>query len=222
MKRFSMNSTHLMVSLVGLLNLTLYHHDTFNEYETIQGLPASNVVAIEEDWELVVSEASVALSAPQIATQMDSLSVDDPATFHFLINHGTLPEESLGGMQVQAWRDEMPQKDRMAFEKDAFSHDNEKVTWTQRIAIVDGQMYYSIRNFSSLTFGNFVTNSALEIKIVTTASNLNEYSYSNSVQRSQISFASNRVESMKLRKVRIHHQDGSVQELVVNSAVKLD
>ncbi len=222
MKRIAMNNTHLMASLVGLLTVALYHHDTLNEYETIQELPASNVIAIEEDWELVVSEASVALSAPQIVTQMDSQSTDDPVTFYFLINHGTLPEESLGGMQVQAWRDEIPQKDKMAFAEKVFSHGNETVTWTQRIATVEGQMYYSIRNFSSLSFGNFVTNSDLQIKIATTASNLNKYSHLNSVQRSQISFASNRVNSMKLRKVRIHHQDGTVQELVVNLAVELD
>jgi hypothetical protein len=172
----------------------------------IQGSQAS-VVRVEEDWELLVNHPEIAISSPQVSTQMArSLSTSRFVNLH--LNSSDVPKFSQGGLQLQAWRGNINLAAQTSDNRNVMTTDNELVTWTQYLRNDNGTLKFGISASMSQTWGDF---SGIEIAVPGASTNLNNYSADYSVSNSGVTFGANRVTWMLLTAVRVYYSDGTVQ-----------
>ena len=173
---------------------------------------AAAVVAVEEDWELVVGTPDPNSDGPQLACTMSPLG--DVESHHCMleINHHTIPCFAPGGLQLEVWNGETPVHERKFPDPSLLSTPGEVVRWTQRMELDDTGLVFEIINGTSTTWGNFGGQGYLKATVTTDLQNLNAYHPSVSVANSGISYAANRVQSLVLRKVRVYTSTGEVLE----------
>ena len=179
----------------------------------VQGVFASdsapNIVRVEEDWELVVDTPDANNVAPQVTCaisptgQLNSLY----ATIEF--NHQSQPDFVAGGMQLQLWNGESPVSTHKYPNNAVMSQPGETVSWTQAMTLTGGNLVYSVVNGESVTWGSFGW-ACLHVSAASDLPNLNGYDANVSVQNSGVGFASNRVQSLVLKAVRLVTSTGEV------------
>jgi hypothetical protein len=170
----------------------------------------ANVVIVEEDWEVVMAEPEPTDAAPQITCTISPYQHLNNMYGVVEINHKTLPYWAGGGVHLQTWVGDynLTRKD---IENNAkLSTSGEVVNWTSRMRISDGSLRFSIINGNSTTWGTFGGSSTLWSSYGSSLTNLDSYSPEFSVQNSGIGFASNRVRSLTLVRVRYTLADGTV------------
>lgn len=168
------------------------------------------VVQVEEDWELVVSDPDSGACAPQLTCTISPLSNLNNLHSVVEINHKTVPYWAPGGVHLQTWVGEY-NLTRRSLESDAsLSHDNEVVTWTSRMKLTDYSLGFAVVNGNSTTWGTFGGGTNLYSSYGTSLTDLNGYSPDFSVENSGIGFASNRVQSLTLKRVRYTLANGNV------------
>ena len=171
----------------------------------------ANVVYVEEDWQLRIQDPAPDVQGPQL-TCIISPTGDLNGTYSaFDLNHQSLPSFRGGGMQLQVWHGDAPDIAQNPPTNDALWHEGETVAWTQRMAVSDGVLSFQVVNGSSETWGAFGGESLVNA-LPTTLTNLNNYSPQVSVTGSGIGFASNRVKSLVLQKVRYYSRAGLLRE----------
>jgi hypothetical protein len=183
----------------------------------VQPMPVSatteDVVRIDEDWELVITEPDPNVAAPQIQTVMSPFQSLDGFFICFLVNHRNNPESAVGGLEVQFWYGES-QLGARRLEREEFHHSNETVTWTQRLMIkglsASPYLCFRVVNGQSESFGDFGGSEPLHMNIDTTQTNLSGYSSSFSVANSGVFFSSNRVARLVLKAVRGYSSDSTL------------
>jgi hypothetical protein len=178
----------------------------------------SQVVAIEEHWELKLGNPDPDVSAPQTTMVVSPTGSVDGVHFLFTLNHLSVPDYQPGGMQVQWW-DGDQLVDSASFGNEAFSVEEETVRWRQRVSIQDGNLTFQILNGESDTWGSF-GGDALTLNHPTSLTSLNSYRPGVSLTESQVSYAENRVGSLTLMKLVWTTDDGETHEL--NHPIPLD
>lgn len=173
---------------------------------------ANDVYRVEEDWELVVADPDATTVAPQVTTSISPLGHINGLHATFEINHRTVPSYSPGGLHFHVWNGESRLSTRDDSSNALVSQTGEVVRWTQRMTLVDNTLWLSVREGTSSTWGNFGAEGNLRISMTTNLNNLNEYSPEVSVAQSGIGFASNRAESLVLKRVRRTFNNGQVVE----------
>jgi hypothetical protein len=170
------------------------------------------IVRVEEDWRMVVGDPDPENVAPQV-TLVISPSGDVNSLFAaFTMNHRGMPEFSSGGLQLQVWDGETSLQTRNFPNASVLSQAGETVTWTQSMELKDGLLTFEVLNGDSLTWGEFGGQSYLKVNVNSSIQNLNNYTPSVSVQNSGIGFASNRVQSLVLVRVRRIISTGQILE----------
>lgn len=161
-----------------------------------------NLVRVEEDWELVVGDPDPDSNGPQVTCTLSTTG--DIRSLHasFDLNFQESPTYAAGGLQLQVWNAE-----RMLFQKGpsnnaVFSTSNETVSWTQSMELNEGRLTFQVSNGSSSTWGTFGNGESLKLTFPVILSNLNGYQPGVSVKNSGIGYASNRVKSLTLQRVR--------------------
>jgi hypothetical protein len=185
-------------------------------------LPAfaqTKVVLVEEHWELHVADPDAGSSAPQTSMVMSPTGDSNDLYFMFTLNHQNSPSYEPGGLQVQLWQDEEVVEDRGSHEHGTLSHDDEIVTWVQRLDLNEGQLTFGVYNGSSETWGSFGGND-LKISTPSSLTGLNAYRPAVSLTESQVGFAENRVNSLVLKKLVWVTDDGVVHEQ--NAPIPID
>jgi len=173
---------------------------------------ASNkVVSVEEHWELKVSQPDADRSAPQITMVMSPKNGLDGEHILLTLNHATDPDYAAGGIQLQVWDGEEHVESHSEQDGEALNHDDETITWVQRVSLNDGQLTFQIVNGQSESWGSFGGDS-LSHSMSTTLGNLNSYRPGVSISESQVSYAENRVVSLVLTKLVWVTEDGEVHE----------
>jgi hypothetical protein len=169
----------------------------------------SNVKKVEEDWELVLNEPSADLAAPQVTCSISPLGNFDGVYAALELNHGTLPDYTAGGLQLQAWNGEswLTVRD---YDNTTLQNTGEVVTWTSRMVLNDGLLTFRVANGNSTSWGAFGSGGNIKLSLITSLSNLNAYSPDLSVSHSGIGFGSQRVQSLKLKKVRYYDGSGNL------------
>ena len=170
-----------------------------------------NVVAIEEDWELVVKEPDEETQAPQVTCII--APNDDAGVFAaFNLNHKSFPQYDPGSLHLQAWHNETALHSAQ-FPSDALltTHD-ETVTWTMRMHIQEARLWFEVVSGSSHTWGDFGSTGTLKTSVATELTDLNQYDPDDSASNSGIGYAGNRVTSLKLKAVRKVLKSGDVVE----------
>jgi hypothetical protein len=170
--------------------------------------PWADLTCIEEEWELVVSEPDALLAAPQLGTVMTPFEDSNDFYLAFAINHRLDPTFSAGGLEVQLWY-QGQLLGWQAVEGGVLSSTNETVRWTQRLEIKGGKLRFSIVQGDSTTWGKFGQGESMHLELDTTLADLNDYHPNVSIESSGVLFASNRVGSLVLKKVRGFAADGT-------------
>ena len=179
------------------------------------GFAASNargddddIVRIEEDWELVVSNPDPANFAPQVTATMSPLG--DLSGFYgvFDLNLRNLPVYEAGGMQLQVWNGDAPVVTKKSNVGTLLNTANETVTWTAVMAVSHGQLQFAIVNGQSVTWGGFGSGGSLTVDVDNALTNLHQYNPQVSVDNSGIGFSANRVTSLTLKQVRAYSAAG--------------
>lgn len=160
---------------------------------------------IEEDWELVIGEPNPTRCGPQITTTMSPLGDNNVNFVTFNINYRE-DRFRVGGMELQAWAG------RKLIVKDAdrepiLSTAGERITWTQSMTVKDGLVNYSIEDGRSQTFGDFGLGTNLILEYPTAIADLRAYLPDVTVANSGAGWQSNRVNSMRLLRVRYYNGD---------------
>jgi hypothetical protein len=167
------------------------------------------VTRVEEDWELVVAEPGADNAAPQVSCLISPVSNVDGVYATLELNHGSLPEYSPGGLQLQVWSGEdwLTVRDRA---DSTLHHSNETVTWTQKMWIGAGKVNFKVDNGASDSWGSFGVTDNIKLSISTSLTNLAGYSPDFSASQSGIGYGSQRVQSLVLKKVRYYNAQGNL------------
>jgi hypothetical protein len=173
---------------------------------------SGNVVAIEEDWELVVKEPDEETAAPQVTCIIAPNDDDEGVYAAFNLNHKSFPQYDAGGLHLQTWHGATPLESAQ-FPSDALlTTPDETITWTMRMHVQEEHLWFEVVSGSSSTWGNFGGTGTLKASVATQLTNLNQYEPNDSAANSGIGYAGNRVTSLKLKAVRKLLKSGDVVE----------
>jgi len=175
-------------------------------------LAETQIVEIEEHWELAIGEPDAAVSAPQATMVMSPHSDLDGQYFLFTINHRNVPSYEPGGLQVQLWNgDEAVTAE--SWGAAALDQASDTISWVERLKVEDGTLMFEVADGSSNAWGSFGGSGSLAISTPTSLENLNGYRPMISIQESQVGYAGNRVQRLLLKKLRWQTSDGEWHEL---------
>ena len=96
---------------------------------------------------------------------------------------------------------------------------DEKLQWTQKMSVSDGTLTFAVIAGSSATWGNFGGQGYLTATHPTALSDLNQYDPAVSIKHSGVVFAANRVQLLRLKRIRVHTDDGNVFTIDVNTTI---
>ena len=171
----------------------------------------SNVVQIEEHWELQIAQPDMDRSAPQTTMVMSPTADLGEIHFLFTLNHVSAPGFEAGGLQAELWDGDNMVDETVASEIGALGHADEVIRWVQRLSLVDGTLTFEVLNGESETWGQFGSED-LSFSVPTSLIRLNAYKPAVSIGESQVSYAENRVVSLVLTKLRWVKDNGQVHE----------
>src|SRR5690606_10026447 len=123
------------------------------------------IVRVEEDWELVVSDPSVPLTAPQVSCLISPYCNCNCLHAAFEINHRNLPDFSPGGLQLQVWQGEEAKSYQSHGQTAAMNLPGETVRWTQRMYVNADSLWFEVDNLTSTTWGNISGQGALKVSV---------------------------------------------------------
>jgi len=171
---------------------------------------AQDIVQVEEDWELVLGGPDPNSCGPQVACTMSPLNNISDTYFTIEVNHRSAPYWTPGGITLHQWLGEGRVQSLDRQDRSIMSTDNETVTWTQSLdtRAASGWLRFKISNGTSSTWGPFGYNH-LELWTNWGTNNLNGYTPDVSVSQSGVSYAGNRVKSLKIKEIRVTLSDGS-------------
>ena len=169
---------------------------------------STDVVRVEEDWELELASPASQKASPQFETLMSPFGHVVTAYARVTWNYLELPDFSPGGLQLQAWNGE-----NVLFENhlalSPLDAEGETLTWTQVMEAQDGALTFRIANGHSPSQPSF-SSANLVIQGAAGLANLNGYNTAVSVAKSGVTFGSNRVAGLRIREVRRYNAEGEV------------
>lgn len=169
-------------------------------------LLGADVVQVEEDWRLVVGEVDDENVAPQITLTIAPTQSLNSTHAVLELNHKTVPDFAAGGVHLQLWVGDTNLTRKSAGDA-VLAVDGETISWTTRMKIQGGGLSVAIVNGSSTTWGTF-GGASLTTSYGTSLKHLNDYAPERSVANAGIGYAANRVQSLKLLRVRYTYADG--------------
>jgi hypothetical protein len=172
----------------------------------------SDIVQVEEEWELRVLTTDPLQDAPQVSTWMSPTSDLDSVHFGFDLNHTRHSKEVGGGFQCKAMDGESMMDEKILSSSVKLEHSEEVVRWTQVMSVHGGRLYFSLKSGSSQSFGAF-GGSETRVSAASPVASLNSYSHEASQSWAGVGFASNRVAHLKLVRVRKLDGQGNVTEV---------
>lgn len=200
-----MRSCAHSASMIRMVALTL----TFFAGESLA--LGQQAVLVEEEWELVVRNPETNLVAPQITCAISPQNDLKGPHATFEINHQSSPFFAAGGMRLLAWNG-VDQGGSASFGNSVvMNRENERITWKTSMSLSDGRLSFEVLDGTSDTWGAFGGNAGrLRATQLTNLADLNGYDPDVSISNSGVGYASNRVQSMTLKRVRVTMSDGSV------------
>jgi len=170
---------------------------------------AQDLVHVEEDWQLVVGEPDSNTAGPQIACTMSPFGDINGLYFTHEVNHQSMPYWAPGGLTIHQWSGESVVQSMNRSNRAVMQTPGETVTWTQVLDVQGGWLTFQVKNGHSTTWGNFGNSNHFKLWTTSGPSDLNSYTPDVSAGRSGVAFASNRVQSLKILRVRGTLSDGT-------------
>ena len=128
----------------------------------------------------------------------------------FEINARSLPDFTPGGLQLQVYDGDDLIECKSGPSDALLSTESETITWTQRMSVNDGVLTFEIVSGSSDTWDAFGGQGYLKSNQSADGVSLVEYDPTVSMADSGVSFAANRVESLRLKSFRFYLSNGVV------------
>ena len=172
---------------------------------------AAGVIAdqVEEDWEVIVNTPDQAAVGPQLTTTMSPTGTNRIPFVAFNLNYRDNPFQA-GGLQLQVWNPTVV-LDSDSHSTAVLNTPGETITWTQRMRIEGGSLFYEVRHGHSQTWGDFGGESQLAVHITSTLTDLSAYDPDVSASNSGAGWMGNRVTSMTLKQVRYYTNGSLIQ-----------
>jgi hypothetical protein len=164
------------------------------------------VVRVEEDWELYLNEPSDAMESPQFHTIMSPKSALPEIYFQATWNYRDAETYAPGGLQVQIIQGE----EVMALKEIGnapLSTVAETVKWTQEMELNGGSLKFTVKDGQSSSWGSF-GGSSMQLSVGSSLQTLNDYRVSVSMDNSWITYGSNRVNKLQIRRIRYYGSEG--------------
>jgi hypothetical protein len=180
---------------------------------------SSQVISIEEQWELQVSQPDSERSAPQITMVMSPTANLDGSHFLVTLNHASEPDFESGGVHVQHYDGTDLVASRTEDRDEVLIHEGETIRWSQRLTLRDGTLTFAVLNGESQSWNRF-GGYDLSVSVPYSAPSLNTYRPAVSLTESQVNYAENRVVSLVLKKLVWTTADGQVHEQ--NAPIPID
>ncbi len=172
---------------------------------------AADIVRVEEDWELVVASPDPGSDAPQVTCMFSPVGNIQSAHAALELNQRSAPSFASGGVQLQLWNGEALVTHKEGANTAVMATADESVRWTQVMEVSGGVLKFSVVNGQSTTWGSF-GGEDLKLQAPTTLTSLNAYNPAVSLQNSAVGYASNRVKSLVLKRIRFVLSTGEVLE----------
>lgn len=169
---------------------------------------APPILRVEEDWEAFIAEPDPSLTIPQIVFVFGPTNAEFGTHTVFELNHGTLPEYSAGGMQLQVWWGPYLIAFQSRYSPTPLSNPDELIRLTTVTEIKNGRLVMGVENGQSLTWGSFGGNEHLEVSLLTNRDDLNPYDPDHSVAQSRVTFGANRVSYFCRKSIRFYSEEG--------------
>ena len=170
---------------------------------------AQDLVHVEEDWELVVGQPDANSAGPQIICTMSPFADINDTYFTFEVNHQSVPYWAPGGLTLHQWAGESLVQSMNRSDRSVMQTPNETVTWTQCLDTQGAGLSFQVKSGHSTTWGDFGKSNHFRMQSNWGVNNLNSYTPAVSAGRSGVAFASNRVQSLKILRVRGTLSDGT-------------
>ena len=171
---------------------------------------AQDIVQVEEEWELVVKDPDPDLTAPQVTCAISPTGDVDGLHATFELNHQSFPFFASGGMRLQVWSGEENVSSHKTQNDGVMTTAGETVRWTQSLRLHGGSLIFEIKDGTSTTWGEFGGEHGLRSTRISDLTSLNGYDPDVSVANSGTGYASNRVASLTLKRVRVTFDNGDV------------
>lgn len=213
MSRLALRPSHLVCSL-ALAVFCVFHC-------SIVAADDSDVIQIEEHWELHVGGPDPARSAPQVTMIMSPADNLEGDYFAFTLNHHSYPDFAEGGYQLQRWHGEECLEADAGIRTSPIESDGEVITWVQRLTIDEGVVRFQVVDGEGDSWNHFGGES-FDLTVATQFTKLNNYRPRISIEQSGIGYAGNRVSSLVLRKLRWKTADGEEHEMVAPIDIDAD
>lgn len=168
-----------------------------------------NVVRVEQDWELVVGAPDPDHVTPQLVCVLSPF--DHVRSLHaaFELNQRSHAQFTSGGLQLQVWDGEETLTEQTSESTAVLDTEGETITWTQKMALVDGTLVFAVTDGQSSTWGNFgFSGEELVVTAGSRLTNLNGYSTAASVANSGAGYGANRVRKLAIKRVRLYTASG--------------
>jgi hypothetical protein len=200
----------LVTMLAGILTLIAIAPATAQDQQ------GTHVWRVEEEWELVVADPDSSTVGPQVTCTISPRGDLNGQYATFDLNHRSAPTFMAGGVHLHLWHGESRTATVSRGSTAVLATPNETIRWKTVMTLQDGVLTVDIDEGSSATWGEF-GNSVL-CSVNTSLPNLDLYSADVSVANSGVGFASNRVQSLKLKRVTGHLSSG---QTVVDSTERV-
>lgn len=170
----------------------------------------SSAMRIEEDWELAITQPDSQLDAPQVLVTVSPFSAGSTYYFEVDLNHASYPAYDSGGVQIRVMDDGTCLSQKRILSGSRLSVDSDVIRWTNIIERQSNGIAFGIANGDSLSWGTFGDSTSY-----VTLQGARDFSYSpaTSLAESGITYASNRVKALTLRRVRYVDSAGTVTEV---------
>ncbi|QEG34138.1 hypothetical protein [Bythopirellula goksoeyrii] len=181
----------------------------------------SDVMQIEEHWQLIVGGPDFGRTAPQVTMIMSPTSSIEGDFFAFTLNHWSYPQFEAGGYQLQAWNSDYCGDVQHGERTNSLAIDGEVITWVQRLTLNEGSLKFQVVDGESESWGGF-DGDDFSLTISSPLTRLNSYLPSISLGQSGIGYAGNRVSSLTLTRLRWVTRNGQHHELVAPIDIDTD
>lgn len=168
---------------------------------------------IEEDWELQLQQPDPATNSPQLSIYLTPDAEQPSHYFQLQLNHAADANFSGGGFRVSAARNDEVIDEARSESRVILNHPEETIRWTNVMASMNGEILFAIKNGTSVSWGEFGGPEYLLRIPAEEISDLRRYTPRRSAADVDVGFGKNRVQALKLLRVRAYRTDGSVVTL---------
>ncbi|MGN6547817.1 MAG: hypothetical protein ACTHK7_22405 [Aureliella sp.] len=175
----------------------------------------TNVMRIEEDWELEITQPDTKLDAPQVLVTVSPFSATSSFYFEVDINHASYPAYDSGGLQIRAMDSGNCLSQKRLLAGTRLSTDADIVRWTNVVEKQSSGVAFGVANGDSTSWGKFGDSTSY---VTIQGSRDFAYDPTTSFNKSGVSYASNRVKRLTLCRVRYIDSAGKVTEVAIDQS----